>query len=309
MLAPRRLPTAMKHALASAAWRCGLTRRPARDGRAVVLAYHRVTAQRDRRPGMSVHPDTFEQQVGFLASAYRVLPAAQVAEAISTGRPLPQGAACITFDDGWRDNYTEAWPILQRAGLTAEIYVVTGHVGTDRLLWTYAIPNGLDPHRAGALKRLPSKERAVALGNTAAATKAGERVFLSWDEMAEMLAGGVSFGAHTHTHPILTNEPPDVVDAELAACRRALMHGLGVEPLGFAYPNGDHNQAVRAAVRTAGFRYAWAASGGRCGPTSDPYAIYRLVVHEGAVRAANGRPSLAVFALMLSPLARLLPSL
>ncbi len=104
------------------------------SGHRFVLAYHRVIPRADEdrsfvQPGMYVTGESFRMQMRYLQARYRVVP---LDELVS----LKGGNACaITFDDGWRDTYTTAFPILREHGLPATVFVATNLVGSGRWPW------------------------------------------------------------------------------------------------------------------------------------------------------------------------------
>jgi peptidoglycan/xylan/chitin deacetylase (PgdA/CDA1 family) len=108
-----------------------------------VLMYHRITnltATEARRPllrDLTVSPAAFEQQLRYLVEhGFTLLLAREVEEAVRQGLALPEKAVAVTLDDGYRDNFERAFPILRRFGLPATIYLVTGAVGTpNHLSW------------------------------------------------------------------------------------------------------------------------------------------------------------------------------
>jgi peptidoglycan/xylan/chitin deacetylase (PgdA/CDA1 family) len=112
----------------------------ARRDHTIVLTYHRVVEKWDHtldysQPGMVVTVPTFERQLAFLAEHFDIvsLNSAFVDEPID--RPATRPRCVITFDDGWRDNYDLAFPILRKRGIPATIFVATDFVGTSRTFW------------------------------------------------------------------------------------------------------------------------------------------------------------------------------
>jgi len=112
-----------------------LTWRWRRPGSLVVLMYHRVLpkdspARRTEQPGMYVSPETLDLHLGELKRHFELVHLddwLRRAEARST---LPRLACAITFDDGWRDNYDFALPVLARHGAPATIFLVSSYIGT-----------------------------------------------------------------------------------------------------------------------------------------------------------------------------------
>ena len=110
-------------------------------GRAAILRYHSVSTQADGThlcldPGLAVSPEHFDRQCAYLARHYRVLSLDDLVDHVAAGRPVPSKAVVLTFDDGYLDNYTQAFPILRRHGLNATFYVTTDCIDNRALLWT-----------------------------------------------------------------------------------------------------------------------------------------------------------------------------
>lgn len=121
-------------ATAPLAWR--VWRRPT----LLVLMYHRVLPRNDERllyeqPGMWVYPETFAMHLQTLRRHFEIVRLADWLERAQNGERLPPRACAITFDDGWRDNYEYAYPILRSEGVPATIFLCSDLVGTDRQFW------------------------------------------------------------------------------------------------------------------------------------------------------------------------------
>lgn len=114
-----------------------------RRNQSLVLMYHRIIdpgnlGDLDRRflyPGMYVTKRAFEMQMEYVSRNYRVIDAAQLVSAVKNGEELPTNTCVITFDDGWKDTYTHAFPVLKRHNLPATIFLVSDYVGTNRMFW------------------------------------------------------------------------------------------------------------------------------------------------------------------------------
>lgn len=110
-------------------------------GTVAILTYHRVLSAEDLRtnivqPGMYVRDDVFEMHMRYLQERFEILSLSELLARWRAGRWETQRAACvITFDDGWLDNYRNAYPILKRYGLPATIFLPTDFVGTSRWFW------------------------------------------------------------------------------------------------------------------------------------------------------------------------------
>lgn len=110
------------------------------EGRLLVLLYHRVAdlpgpAFRYQSDTLALPRRRFAEQMAYLARRHRVLPLERALQDLEGGRLPPTGAIAITFDDGYRDNLTDALPILRRHGLPATLFLATGCIGTGRPAW------------------------------------------------------------------------------------------------------------------------------------------------------------------------------
>lgn len=271
---------------------CGLAAHGARlahaRARVPILAFHRINDDGD--PFLPSLPTAvFAARMAHIARHYRVLPLEELAERLEKGR-APRNALALTFDDGYRDNLTHAAPILNRLGLPATVFLVTGHVGTPRALWFdwvamafrtaitrrvelndgRALPLHTLDERLQALdaalahlKRLPDEERRTECERLVAALRPRadrpKRLMLSWDEVDALRGLGVSIGAHTVTHPILSRLTPERAWEEISGSKAAIERATGGAVRAFAYPNGgpdDYDPDITRMVRQAGFSCA-----------------------------------------------------
>jgi peptidoglycan/xylan/chitin deacetylase (PgdA/CDA1 family) len=277
--------------------------------------YHGVTA--DRLPVFNwcqLAVDRFEQQAAFLAAEYHVLPLTDVLERLRTGAALPDRTACITFDDGFRNVLTTAYPILERYRLPATVFLVTSLVGTRQPAWPeqiyhavtttsrtavtfrgkdWALTSDTERSRAQALitaelKTLPEAQKQdslagllAALGSRAAIESSSPLATLDWNEVDELSRGGlVDFGSHTHTHPILSRCSEQMQLEELQRSRDIIRGRLGSVSL-FAYPNGtrsDFTPVTKRLVVETGYRCALSTVPGLNTRKTDAFEIRRVNV-------------------------------
>lgn len=268
-----------------------------------VLMYHRL---RDDGHPLSVPPARFEAQLRWIERVYRPVTLSDLLDGMERGEP-PRGALAITFDDGYLDNYTEAFPRLKALGIPATFFVTTGNVGERRYFWWDRVRLGLrsEPEilsawpelgeqLAGrsretqiqavteALKEIP-QDRALALMETLCEPLIPpEDETMTWDQLAEMADAGMEIGSHTVSHPILTRLSAAGAAAELAGSRAVLEERLGRPVRHFAYPNGqpaDLSGDLARMVREAGYRSACTTVAGRVTRGSDPYLLPRIGVY------------------------------
>lgn len=272
------------------------------------------------QPGMYVLADVFRLHMAYVARTFEVLSLAEALDRWEAGSLDPRRRYCvITIDDGWLDTYRHAFPILKSYGLPATVFLATDFVGTSRWFWTdrlaalldrYANPaapagvreeaedvlrrHGLSVPPGGGLSDLDllietckghPPERVAALLEDLERPIGGlegfSRAFVDWDEVRDMSRHGISFGAHSASHRILSLlDRSDVrreVETSAAALERPDVARVGV----FCYPNGGYNATVIEEVRRAGYRAAVTTDFGVEGLTpEDPYRLRRVGLHN-----------------------------
>lgn len=206
-----------------------------------ILTFHAID---DRPSVISFPPALFERSMTRLYhDGYRTVGLSELAGWLCRGSSFPERSFVITFDDGYRSVYDEAFPILQRLGFSATVFLSVGQ----------------NSERADST-RLPSM---------------CERLMLSWREIKEMHQSGIEFGGHTLTHPDLTRLPAELLEAEVIGGRRVIEDALGSKVDTFAYPLGRYNERCRKLVS----RHFVCACSDRLGllhKTSDAYAMERV---------------------------------
>ncbi len=318
-------------------------RSAAEVGQVRILAYHRVVAdiaqaERNSIHGLVISAETFARHLEIICETDAVV---TIDEALAILRGEPRTgrvATLITLDDGYRDVYDQAWPVLKRFGVPAIVYVPTALIGTtqlldhDRLYWLVhkAQERGLDlrepletaglsPERAAQLCASRNVTRVMnqlnyqpmtvrqpilqslemALG-IRAEDYPPEYQLLDWQMIREMSEGGITFGAHTDRHLILTLESEVAAEREIRRSKLVLEEQLACPIRHFAYPNGYYNDAVRQMVADAGFASATTTERELAKRGDDPFALGRMSLCEESTRGITGRFSEAVARLRLN---------
>lgn len=289
---PRRAARALvKQALCAVLYYSGLIALIARwcpPRTPIILAAHRVTADDDPFfPGIPRR--RFAAEVRHLARHYHVRPLTEVVEAIVSGRPLRRGTVAITLDDGFADNFELAWPILKKHGVPATVFLVTDSVEHGQLPWpdrlAYVLRATTRPSlelrrpvartwslgsRAARLEALDAllpllkscstETRRDALDDIEAALGVGpdRGAMLTWAQCRAMATGGITFGTHTQSHPILPRTEAVEVKREIAESTAAIEARLGAPVRYLAYPNDEWSPAAAEAVEAAGLEAALA---------------------------------------------------
>ena len=264
--------------------------RAANRGRVLILTYHRFSLGRD--PLATPEAD-FDAHLEYLKEHYTLVPLSRVAEHYAGGRELPARAACVTIDDGFADAYDVAFPLLQRHGVPATLFVITDFLDGRAWMWTDKLRHvalttsaerlsvklegrSFDLRLAGRdsrlnaagrinseLKRLAPGVReevieriAAAHGVALPARPPAEFGPITWEQARELDAGGVEIGSHTVSHPILTTTDDAQLVAELRGSRSRLEAELGHAVELFCYPNGAFDERVRRETARAGYACA-----------------------------------------------------
>ena len=264
------------------------------EARAVpVLMHHHVTPAGGR---IAVTPQNFESQIAWLArSGWTSLTMAQLAGFLR-GQPVPRKSVLITFDDGYLDNWVHAHPVLQRYGMHAVVFVVSGWLG-DGPPRPHAGHAGaappITPDHAGCEAAIFARGRA-------------DEVMLRWSELRAMIAAG-TFEAHCHTHSharwlqhgLDPASKRAAVAGDLQLARQTLQRELGAVSDTLCWPYGDFDDDLVAAARDAGFRHLHTTHPfGRNVPGGDPEHIYRFAVRNRPARWLRKRIALGCHPLL-----------
>jgi len=292
----------------------------------VILCYHRVGTGGIPLYSMQRARD-FEAQMRYLREHYRILSLGELLCELAEPELRRPGVA-VTFDDGYRDVYTQAWPVLRRYDIPATIYLTAAGIETgevswyDKIFlafqcapgeaWELDLPERRTFSLGSSLQRVASAAAAIRLmrrlENSAriacceeilrriplpAAALAGK--MLTWDQCREMRAAGLHFAAHTMTHPVVSRLSSEALEAEVCDSKALIERRLGSEVLDFAYPFGqpaDCGTDAPRRLRDWGFRSAVTTVQQNTTPSSDRYLLSRVQLAEVS--------SLPLFALRLT---------
>ena len=198
---------------------------------------------------MHTSPAAFSAHMDHLArKGYRTVDLDHVVELISHGDDVARVVA-ITFDDGYLDFYSSAFPVLLSHGFTATVFIIPGFLHNGR----------------GGQQR---------------------DGYMNWAQLREIRRYGIHIGSHSMTHARLHELPPDDIDRELGLSRHAIEEGLHCSVSSFSYPYSfpEHNrhfiQDIRARLQKHGYRHAVSTILGTAGYRDNRFLLPRLPVNE-----------------------------
>lgn len=219
-------------------------------GRAVIVAFHRVS---DGLDGSSINcpPRVFDGLCRFFRRHFEVVPLADLVARIRRNEDI-SGLLVITFDDGYKDNFSVAAPILERLGLPATIFVATEFIGSGtQAFWDR---------------------------NDGVASE-----WMTWDDVLSLKDRGFDIGGHSMNHVDLAAADTTSAIHEIAGCRQKLTEKLGVSISHFAYPFGGRHHvspSVVEMVTTAGFECCVSCYGGVVTSGDGPFDLKREPINS-----------------------------
>ena len=255
-----------------------------------ILCYHRVGTE--GVPLFSrLDPRVFEAQMKYIRKHYRIVPLGQMCAEL-TNDDVMRPTLAITFDDGYRDLYTHALPVLRKYAIPATIYLIGRSMETGESPWYDRIFVALEHVAGNAIEVEMDAPRRFALTSVADRRQAAWEIvcflrtvsdarrrawcvefetrmkppqaelanrILDWNQVRSMQASGISFGAHTMTHPSVARLASTDLEQELGASRSLLESKLDAPTVDFAYPFGklsDCSLAADSYLARSGYRSA-----------------------------------------------------
>lgn len=274
---------------------------------------------------VSATPTQFREQMTLLADSFTPLDINDVVARLSRNESLPERSVVVTFDDGFADNYEHAFPILRECGVPACFFVSTRLIGGQDTFWFDQLahllmrvpPQSVSDPRSGKLfpekadtasrrracyqllrtcKDMQDTERVEFLvdleqkhGLVPADSVRALSAPMTWPQVAEMSAGGMTIGSHGATHALLSRLTQEAAEDELRESRDRIADETGKVPVTLAYPVGGptaFSQSVIDSARSLGYQLAVTyMSGENPWPLSDAFRLRRLHVERTTTSA------------------------
>ena len=278
--------------------------------RLLVVMYHGVTTADYQPPVWTQLPfHVFEKQIKWLSRNFNPVTLSDVVSAIKYGKALPPNSVLVTFDDGLKNNYTVAYPVLKKYQVPGAIFLTVDFIGTDHFFWVdelymalveaklqgvaidLSFPVADSCFKAGEiwdayyvlvefLKRAPEVERENRLKFIFDQVSIDRQKYrndfglLSWNDVTTMDDEKlIEFGCHTATHKILTSISDENLENELLGAKQRMENKLGHKLNTFCYPNGgfgvDYSAEHRELLHSAGYVCAFSTNSGMFNVGSD----------------------------------------
>jgi peptidoglycan/xylan/chitin deacetylase (PgdA/CDA1 family) len=269
----------------------------------ITLLYHRIKEKdeaMDFLPTLiNASPEEFEKEIKLLTKNFNVISINDALNNLKDNKPLPEKSMLVTFDDGYRDNYLNAFPVLKKYKVPAAIFLTSDLIDSDDLIWTdkiacmidkikgrslavpglgvYTVINKKNKDKAKFaiieyLKSIDDREKdkiinSMSMGwNTDSCCHAAERYYLSGKEILEMAENGITFGSHGFSHSVLTKIDAGRLEREIIESKARIEEVTGKRVELFAYPHGAHgdfNENIAYFLKKSGYKAAFTAVPGR----------------------------------------------
>ena len=256
-----------------------------------IIAYHRICDidNLNDRELVSATSEVFEKQILYIKKHFNAITFEQLIEHLNNNTKIPDNSIIITFDDGFADNYHNAFPILAKHKVPATFFISSGYIGTKKTFWfneisrriksnpgltfsiddvTFKIPDKMELQEEligdilGLLKKFKNKKRLKIINDISEVLLDKEpcdqlALPMTWEQIKEMIASGIEFGSHTVTHPILSMLSSDELHAEIFSSKKEIEKNTGQSITTISYPEGMNyafNSNVLSLVEKAGYK-------------------------------------------------------
>lgn len=280
----------------------------------IMLAFHRVIP-RTKAFELGLHPSLFTTPETFRALLSSLKESGNFVDldVLLSGIP-PRTSFSVTFDDGWIDTYTTAYPILKELNIPFSIFIATSLINKGEMNWTEEIAARyvrilnrapetakkalvkLDPKRNCAqrdiheiidtLKEVPEEIRTCLIQGFYNELNDENPVtgeMLSWPQIKKLREEGVIIGSHTHSHRVLKGSTREQVAEELSVSKKIIHEQLALDTRIFCYPNGRYDKENEDIFSSLGFNHGFILDDKRIHENEPPFFIPRFLVYEDIV--------------------------
>ena len=312
------LKRSIKTVFNNVAARFGPHMKPGNSSKLWILMYHRIlpeslAKQYNEEAGMYVTPETFEQHITWLNEIMTPVRLKDWVSEDNLAKKKPGNYFAITFDDGWRDNYQYAFPVLKEKEIPATIFLVSNMMDTKNIFWPNRLARVakylLDPNKQSFNMEKFRAKLGVDINNSSLDIsdiiyhaknfsdvelikwlddleqeldiKNDNRQLLSWQEIKEMESSDlIDMGAHTKHHTrLLDSVENSTIDDEVIGCKDVLQQNIQSPIDLFCYPNGDFSD-YSAELVTKNYLAAVTTQKGINSLNENLHKLKRVGVHQ-----------------------------
>ena len=212
-----------------------------------ILFYHKINYPHPEAKirELYVTPENFQRQMRYLKwRGYKPITLCKLVNGLNLKEQLPSKPIVLTFDDGYEDNYTYAFPVLKKLGFTATVFLITRDIGSSSG-WSDSEETVKEP-------------------------------LLSWDKIKEMSDYGIDFQSHTHTHPSLIKLDKKRIKEEILTSKEIIEQKLKKKVDFLCYPYGHFNSQIKQILKEAGYKGAVTTKRGIVKEPDDLYSLKRI---------------------------------
>ena len=289
----------------------------------IILAYHRILDTHDNEIYLfdeeliSANSETFLWQINFLKKHYDVISFAELSQRQASNKPLTGRELIITFDDGFSDNYSNAYRLLDSIDIPAVFYISTGYIGAYKTFWFNEVVHAIkvaeklafsiadttydfEPSKENKgkaiqlvlnkLKEIPNAERLNAIESLyrdldfQADTIPASELPMTWENINEMASNNMEIGSHAISHPILSRLTDKEMQQEITDSKKTIEAMTKKVCRTIAYPVGGRNaftEKVQEISEAAGYEYGLSyISGNNKADALNKYSLARLHVER-----------------------------
>ena len=291
----------------------GLTWRSAPNG-LYSVNFHRIGNSKETEFDPCVYSCTTEElnaHIKFFKTHFDIISLKTLSEMLLDNTKPSSKLMCLTFDDGYIDNFSNALPVLRANDVTATFFIATGLVGSGHVPWWDKVAYLIKYHQPKSLRlaawrddvifencqerfirnvlhaikscKLPAQkqinqlEQALLHQNGYPAAE-----FMDWHHLKTLLEAGMELGAHSHNHDILTKLSENELLYELSHSKSLLESNLGCDITAFSYPVGSkstYDQRVIEGLKDTGYKLAFNFQPGiNTSPSTNPYDLHRFPI-------------------------------
>lgn len=304
-----------------------------------IVCYHKVEDDEDPLY-MSVSIKNFENQLVTLKKFYKLITLSDAIELLNKKDSTTYNAAVITFDDGYKCIYTNAYPLLKKHGIPATIFLTANVIDNKTHLWYDEICMAIEKTKrkkisfdnkeiyignsyareifkryiVNEFKKIDDNKKNELISNLISQLDIGDKncvndLYLTREQILEMAENGVTFGSHSLSHAILNRMPVESASREIIDSKKLLEEHLNIKIEYFAYPDGKYNENLKDIVQKAGYKCALSLLDRHINKTNsiDQYSIDRINISEWMCLNLFNRYSEALFITDIISLSDILP--